>query len=290
MYEVIPARLDWPMTKVIASIRQTLDPICDTGVLCLNIPEILDSPIPKMEPRLYAKLIQEQSPIPFEMIVNRVVVHAPLSEQLTWLSDTHRNFHIDTFIFVGGASQDGQYPGPSVSQLMQHAQKYSVGGILIPHRLEKDSGMDEAHRVIQKQKAGISFFTSQVLYDIEPLKKFLWQYHELLCQEKLSPLPLFLSFSPISSERDIAFYQKLQVLIPKHVLQNLRKHPKDMAAYSLDVVEALFEEIFSFVQKFTPQMRLGINVEYITHHNRLHSYELLRKFSKRTSTLARGSE
>src|SRR3989338_2862663 len=288
MYEVIPPKADAKEEKIHAQVEKLLRGLEGKAISAINIPEILDGPAggspainspQKPEPRKYAAFIQALTTTPYEMVINHVVVHQPLEVQKTWLQESHDLYTIRNFIFVGGAAQDQKYPGPSVNDFSKLvSQTHTVGGILIPHRKEKDTGLHESDRVILKQKNCVSFFTSQVLCETEETKAFLKSYATKRNQLGLPPARFFLSFSPIASENDLEFLRRLGVLIPQEVSTLLLRNPNQMRLRSIEMAISFFKDIYTFIQDNDLKIPLGVNIEYIMRHNIEASYDMVSCF------------
>ena len=70
----------------------------------------------RAEPREFGRLLQDI--VGIEAIVNRVVVHQNIDEEITWLEETNLKYEIENLITVGGESRDIRYPGPTVNQAL----------------------------------------------------------------------------------------------------------------------------------------------------------------------------
>src|SRR3989442_9696042 len=98
------------LREAIVSLR-TLDAI--------NIPEVLDEnhagqPFYRdMDPRDFATLLGGD--LPADTIANKVVAHVPTPTALRrWIRESLERYRLRNFVFVGGNSSWGRYPGPTV--------------------------------------------------------------------------------------------------------------------------------------------------------------------------------
>jgi len=173
---------------------------------------------------------------------------------------------VDHFILVGGESSQIEYPGPSVLEAAKQARAaglpISLGGISIPSRLH------EAERVRKKSAAGLSFFTTQVLFDSNDI---VWLIQRLNGLEAR----VFLSFAPVSHPRDLEFLRWLGADIPADLDQFLlRGHSAEdgsAAAHesyferSLNLAQRILMDVFDNLPPDPPP--LGLNIEHINKRN-----------------------
>ena len=143
-YEILPPReKDGTLNSYAENISSLLS---QTHIDAINIPEVRDElargerPIKnqvRAEPREFGMLLQDI--VGIEAIVNRVVVHQNIEEEMKWLEETNVKYEIENLITVGGESRDIRYPGPTVNQALNAiSQNDSLnllcGGISIPSR------------------------------------------------------------------------------------------------------------------------------------------------------------
>ena len=208
-YEILPPReKDGTLNSYAANISSLLS---QTHIDAINIPEVRDEvargerPVKnqlRAEPREFGRLLQDI--VGVEAIVNRVVVHQKLNEELKWLEETNKKYEIENLITVGGESRSINYPGPSVNEALAAIKKNEnidllCGGISIPSR-EKES-----LKLVEKSENGCEFFTTQVLYDSSKIIKMISHYQKRCDEKKTFPRRLLLSFAPVSSEKNIKF-------------------------------------------------------------------------------------
>lgn len=289
LYEFLPPPKDLSKTDLEEAIKFFSKQINQFPVDAVNIPEVREETregtrkqpkIIKLEPRVVCSILQKYEAS--SVIVNRPIVYIPWDRQLRWLKETYEDFNIHNFIFVGGESSKIIYPGYSVVQaaeevtnnLHKEFKNIFLGGITIPIR------KNEAERMFQKANAGIEFFTSQILYEAESMKKVLGEYWELCKKHKQEPKMIFLSFAPISTIKDIELLKWLGVDIPKITQDDLTKGWLGMGSRSLTICKEILRDIISFVKKHKIEIPIGLNVEHVSRHNFELSFILLSELSK----------
>src|SRR5712692_8002438 len=168
--EIVP-----PGRRVRESVRslENLDAV--------NIPEVLEEnhtgqPFYRdLDPRDFAALLGELAVDP---IVNKVVAHVPSESVLRrWVRESLDEHGLRNFVLVGGNSSRVRYPGPSVveaNRILRGAtvgrDDIALGNITIA---ERDHEVD---RLVEKTRAGCDFFTTQVLFEAEPMATVLRAY------------------------------------------------------------------------------------------------------------------
>ncbi len=266
-FEVVPPAANKPeaveaMVAEMGRVRLLADAI--------NLPEIRDeSPsrggartsafVPRVEPRtLGARLRRE---LGVEVVVNRAVVYEP--DPLPWFRETHAAYGIADVVLVGRESSRIAYPGPSVTDAAEQVRAaqlpISLGGITIPSRVR------EAERIRRKHAAGLTFFTTQILFDPNDI---VWLIQRLNGLEAR----IFLSFAPVSHPRDLEFLRWLGADIPPDLdrfllLDDGRRlaPPERCLERSLDLAQRILMEVFDNLPPDPPL--IGLNVEHINRRN-----------------------
>lgn len=289
IYEFLPPPID--------STQKDLDELASflTRILsrfpvdAVNLPEIRDEIesnghnfliMPKMEPRVLAPYLRKYGVK--DAIVNRPIVYLPWEKQKLWLKESYEKYKIRNFIFVGGNSSGISYPGLSVveaakivtGKLKSLFPDIFLGGITMASR------KNETDRLLHKTLAGIEYFTSQIVYESQPVKNLLKEYWRLTRERGIQPKMIFLSFAPVTTLRDMEFLEWLGVTIPSETKRRLTNGWLGMGWRSIGICEKLLEDIIMFVSREKIGIPLGINVEYITKHNFELSFQLLEVLSK----------
>ena len=283
-YEILPPReKDGTLNSYAANISSLLS---QTHIDAINIPEVRDEvargerPVKnqlRAEPREFGRLLQDI--VGVEAIVNRVVVHQKLNEELKWLEETNKKYEIENLITVGGESRSIDYPGPSVNEALAAIKKNEninllCGGISIPSR-EKES-----LKLVEKSENGCEFFTTQVLYDSSKIKKMISHYQKRCDEKKTFPRRLLLSFAPVSSEKNIKFLKWLGVEIPDETEKLLIEDLSKMTEKSMEIAVNVLQQTLNHLNENDMIVPIGLNVEHIMSYNFQASIEMLQELSR----------
>ena len=283
-YEILPPReKDGTLNSYAANISSLLS---QTHIDAINIPEVRDEVVRgerpvknqlRAEPREFGRLLQDI--VGVEAIVNRVVVHQKLDEELKWLEETNKKYEIENLITVGGESRSIDYPGPSVNEALAAIKKNEninllCGGISIPSR-EKES-----LKLIEKSENGSEFFTTQVLYDSSRIIKMISHYQKRCHEKKTFPRRLLLSFAPVSSEKNIKFLKWLGVEIPVETEKILIEDLSKMKERSLEIAVNVLNETLNHLNESNIIVPIGLNVEHIMSYNFQASIDMLQELSR----------
>ena len=283
-YEILPPReKDGTLNSYAENISSLLS---QTHIDAINIPEVRDEvargerPIKnqvRAEPREFGRLLQDI--VGIEAIVNRVVVHQNIDEEMKWLEETNVKYEIENLITVGGESRDIRYPGPTVNQALNAISQNDrlnllCGGISIPSRDR------ESLRLIEKSENGSEFFTTQVLYDASKVIKMITHYQKRCDDKNTFPRRVLLSFAPVSSEKNIKFLKWLGVEIPKKTEESLLKDNARMSEKSMEITINVLNEILNHLGKNKIKVPIGLNVEHIMSYNFQASIEMLQELSR----------
>jgi 5,10-methylenetetrahydrofolate reductase len=284
VYEILPPReKDGTLNSYAANISSLLS---QTHIDAINIPEVRDEvgrgerPVKnqlRAEPREFGKLLQDI--VGIESIVNRVVVHQTLEEEMIWFEETYNKYEIENLITVGGESRNITYPGPSVKKALEaikQNEKLNVlcGGISIPSR-EKES-----LKLIEKSNNGSEFFTTQVLYDSSKIIKMISHYQKRCDEQNTFPRRLLLSFAPVSSKKNIDFLKWLGVDIPTDTEEYLNENDQRMTERSMKIAINVLNETLTFLNENKIVVPIGLNVEHIMSYNFQASIEMLQELAR----------
>jgi len=279
-FEIVPPAAGKPeaIEATVAEVKKVRD-----LVDAINLPEIHDESrgterthrfIERVEPRVLGARISKDLSV--EVVINRVVVHDPDSE--SWFRETSEKFGIHHIVLVGGESAEIKYPGPNpmeAAALMRSAAfPISLGGITIPSR------PNEADRIRSKNAAGISFFTSQILFDSNDI---VWLIQRLNGVEAR----VFLSFAPVSHPRDLEFLRWLGADIPQNLdrflLQGEAGSTESCFERSLDLAQRILMDVFDNLPPDPPP--IGLNVEHINQRNFPSAVRMLERLGDLYSSL-----
>ncbi|MGH9355811.1 MAG: hypothetical protein ACRD10_06740 [Terriglobia bacterium] len=248
----------------------------------INLPEIHDEKrgepraaqfVQRIEPRVLGARIRSELEI--EVVLNRCVVYE--ADCIPWFCGVERDADIRHVVLVGGEHSETLYPGPTVLEAAEQVSAagldMTLGGISIPARVH------EAERVRKKTAAGLSFFTTQVLFDSNDI---VW----LLQRLNGVPARIFLSFAPVSHPRDLEFLRWLGADIPadldKYLLQGGGANPplagQRCFEHSLDLCQRILMDVFDNLPPDPPP--IGLNIEHINKRNFPFAIEMLKKLGK----------
>lgn len=264
-FEIVPPAMGKPEAedstlKEVEKVRHLVDAI--------NIPEIHDEArgsertaqfVARLEPRLLGARLQRE--LATEVVINRVTVHD--ADPRPWFEETCEAFGIQHIVLVGGESAEIRYPGPGPLQAAEVVRSarlpLTLGGITIPSR------PNEADRIRSKHAAGMSFFTSQILFDPNDI---VWLVQRLNGLEAR----VFLSFAPVSHPRDLEFLRWLGADIPQDLDRFLlgaepgsARGKETCFERSLNLAQRILMEVFDNLPPDPPL--LGLNIEHINRRN-----------------------
>ena len=140
--------------------------------------------------------------------------------------------------------------------------------------------------MLAKTRAGASFFTTQILFDSEGLRRTLREY-DALCQKAGVPAAsVLLSFAPLSDETDAEFVRWLGADIPEAAERWILNGDESSAGdRAIEHALRVWTETRAAADADGLSLALGINVEQLTQR---HLEVALRMLSE-LSELARKS-
>ncbi len=259
-----------------------------TGIGLVNIPELHDesSKNPwgerqrafeeRMEPRVLGLRIRERLKV--DCIINRVVVLLAPEKQCEWFRETHDEYGINNFVLVGGEKSTIDYPGPSVpaaNRLIRECitdPALQLGNISIPGR------RDEAERMKRKVDSGAGFFTTQIVYHADEFIRLLdglGKQNSLTKDNKI-----FLSLSPVRTERSIKFLRWLGVTISDELEEELTEDPALIEEKSLTHIEETWARICKHLHTTRSPFQVGINLSPVGVISTDTSIELSKRLSR----------
>ena len=240
----------------------------------LNLPQVLDENhegqpfLRNMDPRDFAQRLG--SDLGVDPIVNNVVAHMPSAAAFErWAKESLDSFGVRSFVLVGGTRGRVRYPGPSVleaDRILRSAAKgrddVALGNITIPDR------DDEVDRLVEKTRAGCDFFTTQVLFEAEPMATVLRAYGKRCAAQGIAPATVLLSFAPISDRQDLEFLVWLGAIVRPHTEQALfHSGSASPGRASMDVARTLWSHLRAAAAQSRPAVPLGVNIEEVSLHN-----------------------
>ncbi len=282
LYEVVPPDRSAPRETVGDQAAYVSRLLADHEIDAVNVPEIRNEErqddqvtglLEKYDPRQFGRTVSDVIDGDVDILVNHVVVYDETPDQREWFGATYDEFGIENVVLVGGESSDVEYPGPGVTDAAELARDVGderdvdacLGGITIPSRRRDD--FDEPQRMLHKQRHGIEFFTSQVIYEPTTTRELLLDYDAACREADIEPAPIFLSFAPITGRKDIRFLEWLGIDIPEDVREWVLAPRSNPTHRSVRVAEHVLYDILSFVDRQELSVPIGINVEHIMRYN-----------------------
>ncbi|MBI4165722.1 MAG: hypothetical protein HY508_08325 [Acidobacteria bacterium] len=289
LFEIVPPEEGKPealgaAVQEVAGVRHLVDAV--------NLPEIHDEArgaertyrfIPRVEPRLLGERMQRDAGV--EAVINRVVVYD--ADPVRWFKESREKYGVEHAVLVGGESASAQYPGPGPAEAAERIRSaglpLTLGGISIPSR------PNEVERVRAKVAAGMTFFTTQVLFDSNDI---VWLIQKLNGLEAR----IFLSFTPVSHPGDLKFLRWLGADIPPSLDRFLLgekagSHKETCFERSLDMAQRILMDVFDNLPPDPPL--IGLNIEHVNRRNFSSAVRMLERlgglYSNLVAAHARGN-
>ncbi len=251
----------------------------------LDIPDLVDENhegrpyYRSLDPRTFGRAVGDRAGR--EVVINKVVAHLEDRSALeTWVKATLAQ-GLRHVVLVGGNSRYIPYPGPPVAEADQIARPLLrpegglVGNIAIPSRT------GEAHRMLRKSQCGASFFTTQLLFEVDALATTLREYDALCRRASLAPAAVLLSFAPIADEPDAEFVRWLGAELPESVERALMEgSPAEAVRRGIERALQVWGAAIELVRRGGLAVPLGVNVEQISARHEGPARELLAAFAE----------
>ena len=194
------------------------------------------------------------------VIVYRCVGKYGATDLEAWLAA--QDPHLVSTVFVGSSSTSKQVLTrlTEAHDLWRNTHpELPMGGVAIP---ERHSGSGSEHeRMLRKQRAGASFFVTQVVYDADAAKSMVSDYHYACLDQGQQPAPVIFTLSVCGSLKTLAFLEWLGVEIPRWMRNDLERSDDPLTA-SVDHSLATAQELRAFCRRLgTPY---GFNVESVS--------------------------
>src|SRR6059058_4672654 len=265
--EIVPPSRRASEKAISALVDRVRDAVRTLGNLDgLNLPQVLEENhqgqpfLRNLDPRDFAERLGDDLGV--DPIVNNVVAHAPSRDTFRrWVKESLED-GLRSFVLVGGTSSRVRYPGPTVleaKQILRASAKghpdVALGNITIPDR------ENEVDRLVEKTQAGCDFFTTQVLFEAEPMATVL------------------LSFAPVSDYQDLEFLAWLGASVTPRTEEALVANGEAAPGRSsIDVARTLWSHLHAAAATSRPAVPLGVNVEEVSLHNFDLAVQIAREF------------
>jgi len=278
LYGTVPPRKTTPLDKVTLMAKRLVEDIEKLGVDALVIYDVQDEPsrsgecrpfpfAPSHEPEVFAKIIKEFITVPLECIIYRALPYISRDEFPEFLEYVHNESKCDTIAFVGGPTK---YNGLSVVEASDIASKsphnFCIGGVTLAER-HRDTG-NEGKVVAAKVEHGLSFFTSQVVYNADNAISFLRDYNELCQQEQRSPARIIFTFAPFGRQETADFLEWLGVELPKGTVKRVlsRCSPQARVEEANEICRENLKRILDACERYGIDVPIGFNAECVSKH------------------------
>jgi len=219
------------------------------------------------EPRMYAQLLEQLAP-ESEPIIYRALTSGQNAQDFgDWVNETVEQYNAKNFVFVGSCPQ----PNESVLSVSEatkitYEKKFpvSLGGITIPER-HRDRG-NEHLRLLEKSECGITFYTSQVVYNADNAIWLLRDYDELCKEKGQMPARMVFTFAPFGSEGTVKFLRWLGVELPDGTVKRVLSRPtlKARVDESIQICWENWKRILDASKRLKLRVPLGFSVESVS--------------------------
>jgi len=135
----------------------------------------------------------------------------------------------------------------------------SLGGVAIPER--HTSGSQEHRRMLRKQRDGVSFFVTQVVYDADAAKSMVSDYYYACVDQRQEPAPVIFTLAVCGSLKTLAFLEWLGVGVPRWMRNDLERSDDPLSA-SFDHCWATAQDLTAFCRRLG--VPYGFNVESVS--------------------------
>jgi len=214
-------------------------------------------------PRKFAKELYQRTHL--ETIVYQALIPERTTETFNeYLRDTIQDFGIKNVVFVGGGSNCSLFV-PEASRLaMRYSDEFHLGGVTIPerHRDQKN----EHRRVLEKSQFGVSYFTSQVIYNADNVIAFLRDYNDLCKQNNIAPARIMLAFAPFGRKGTLDFLRWLGVEVANGTAERVlgRGTTQLCIDESVQICWENLRRILDVHKNLRLQVPLGVAVESVS--------------------------
>jgi hypothetical protein len=214
--------------------------------------------LPTMDPADY--LADDLAELEVPAIVYRAVGKYREESFRSWLESQDPSRAMAVFV---GASSRGKQVHISLARAYELRQEVQptlpLGGVAIAERHARQG--EEHLRLIAKQAAGVSFFITQIVYDVNAAKNLVSDYHHECIAQNLQPVPIVFTFSVCGSLKTLEFLHWLGVSVPRWIENELR-HADDTLDASYEQAVATAVDLIAFCRRLG--MPFGLNVESVS--------------------------
>jgi len=222
------------------------------------------------DPRMYAQLLKKLAPQSDPIIYRALVPNEDQNHLQRWLQETWDQFDGRNIVLVGGPSASTLKPHeqiltvPESTTIALSERNFFLGGIIIPER-HRDRG-NEHTRLVEKTQMGISFFTSQVVYNADNAIWLLRDYDDLCKEKGIHPVRIVFTFAPFGSDNTVQFLRWLGVELPHGTIRRVLSRPtlKARVDESLEVCWENWKRILDASKRLQIKVPIGFSVESVS--------------------------
>ncbi|MDC1188845.1 methylenetetrahydrofolate reductase, partial [Flavobacteriales bacterium] len=192
--------------------------------------------LPTFEPQKYSGDFLEGLDLP--KVLFQVVGKHDEASLRTWMNKNVNNGDLAVFIGNSSSAQATDITmNKAFSLRSEYADSMLIGGVAIPER--HYAKKDEHLRISSKINNGVSFFTTQAVYNVEASKNMLSEYYYHSKKNNLPLVPIMMTFSPCGSTKTMDFMKWLGIHFPKW-LKNDLTNSQDILGASIDTCVRTF--------------------------------------------------
>lgn len=288
LYGITPPKKNNPAEKLQSISQKRLERLAGINADGLVIYDIQDEssresgerPFPFLDTvdpiEYYIDYMQESGLEPIIYQCAGKYSHTQIKERLERIDANN----LKNTVFVG-ASSSGEQVKTSLSQAYglykENEKKPGLGAVVIPERHESKGS--EHVKMLRKQEAGVRFFISQFVFNIEKLKNLLSDYYYHCRDNKLPMAYIIITLTPCGSQKTVDLLKWLGVDVPKWI-ENELVNADDALQQSLDLNKRIAREICEFCM--AKGISFGFNIESVSikKDEVLASFELARDIEK----------
>jgi len=279
LFGTVPPRKTVPFAKVEECARKLVSDVAQLGVDAIVVYEVQDETgrvlgkerpypfAPSNEPLEFAvllkKYLQERNLL-IECVIYRALPYHSREEFLQFLDDAARS-NCNTIALVGGTpSADVLSIDEAAKIARERTESFCIGGVTLAER-HRDRG-DEHKRVAAKVDQGLSFFTSQVVYNADNAISFLQDYSRLCKAENRKPARIIFTFAPFGLEETAQFLRWLGVELPDGTYKRVmsKENSQERVNEAVNICCENLKRILDAVLRYGLDVPIGVTAECVS--------------------------
>lgn len=277
-YGTVPPRKSTPIVKMRKMAEDLIKEVEQLGVDGLVIYDVQDEAgrtggerpypfSPSLESEAYVTLLREFMTVPIECIVYHALPYHSREKFDDFLAKVHAA-QCNAIVLVGGPSQHTQLSVIEAAEIVQksHYSSICVGGITLP---ERHTSTGKEHLIVsEKTNTGLTFFTSQVVYNADNAITFLQDYDTLCRNEGKTPARIMFTFAPFGREETATFMRWLGVELPEGTKKRVLSKgvPIDCVSEAIQICRENLSRILNACAIYNIEIPLGFTCECVSKH------------------------